>query len=147
MRCLLCALLLALTACGESGQPAVSGAGQLEALRGRWVVVNYWAQWCKPCIQEIPELNALERQYDGVTVVGVNYDGATGDDLERQLRQLGVAFTTLASDPATALGTTRPAVLPTTLVIDPQGRLRETLIGPQTLESLARATRQIAPAD
>ena len=145
MRGLLGALLLALAACGDSGPPAVSGAGQLRALRGQWVVVNYWAQWCKPCIREIPELNALERQYDAVTVVGVNYDGATGDALQAQLKQLGVAFVTLASDPAAALGTTRPAVLPTTLIVDPDGQLQEILVGPQTLESLARAARQPAP--
>ena len=115
---------------------------QLDELRGQWVLINYWAQWCKPCIKEIPELNALDRDYPQVTVLGVNYDGATGQELNAQLDKLGVDFTTLARDPAAQLGVPRPAVLPTTLVLGPDGTLRQTLVGPQTLETLAHATEQ-----
>jgi thiol-disulfide isomerase/thioredoxin len=117
----------------------------LDQLRGQWVVINYWAQWCKPCIKEIPELNKLNRQYRQVTVLGVNYDGATGQELELQLEKLGIAFATLPEDPARQLGVPRPVVLPTTLILDPHGQLHATLVGPQTLESLAQATGQ-APA-
>ncbi len=107
-------------------------------------MINYWAQWCKPCIEEIPQLNALDAQYTQVTVLGVNYDGASGAELEQQRQKLGVAFASLAADPAAQLGTTRPVVLPTTLILDPAGQLVATLIGPQTLESLAQATGQAA---
>lgn len=134
------ALALALCACGE-GQKT-TGELQLDALRGQWVVINYWAQWCKPCIREIPELNALDQRYPRVTVLGVNYDGATGEELEQQLHKLGVAFTMLSADPARQLGVPRPVVLPTTLVLDPGGQLSATLVGPQTVASLARATGQ-----
>lgn len=133
-------LALSLAACGNS-QPPV-GSLQLDTLRGQWVVINYWAQWCKPCIKEIPELNELDRKYPGVTVLGVNFDGATGDELQAQLDTLGVQFTTLLKDPAATLSVPRPAVLPTTLVLNPQGELVATLIGPQTLESLAHAAGQ-----
>ena len=54
------ALLLSLVlfaAC--TGDADHGGAPRLADLRGYWVVINYWAQWCKPCIEEIPELNAL----------------------------------------------------------------------------------------
>lgn len=133
-------LALSLVACGR--QHAATPEADLQALRGQWVVVNYWAQWCKPCIAEMPHLNALDNIYDSVTVLGVNYDGAQGADLEQQRQALGVAFASVA-DPAAQLGTTRPTVLPTTLIIDPQGQLAGTLLGPQTLESLARATGQV----
>lgn len=137
------ALTLALTACG--GGSGTADPMNLDQLRGQWVVINYWAQWCKPCIKEIPELNKLNRQYRQVTVLGVNYDGATGQELDLQLEKLGIAFTTLPGDPARQLGVPRPVVLPTTLILDPQGQLHATLVGPQTLESLAQATGQ-APA-
>jgi len=137
------ALTLALTACGGGGKTA--DPINLDQLRGQWVVINYWAQWCKPCIKEIPELNDLNQQYRRVTVLGVNYDGATGQELEQQLQKLGITFTTLPGDPARQLGVPRPVVLPTTLILDPQGQLSATLVGPQTLESLAQATGQ-APA-
>lgn len=135
-------LALALSAC--SAPQAPTSELQLDQLRGQWVVINYWAQWCKPCIKEVPELNRLNRDYAGVTVLGVNYDGASGDDLASQVAQLGIDFTNLAVDPSAQLGIARPVVLPTTLIIDPNGQLQKTLIGPQTLASLAQATSQDA---
>lgn len=135
---LLCAVLT-LSACGNPGAP---GTPSLNELRGQWVVINYWARWCKPCIEEIPELNALDTRYDTVTVLGVNYDGATGEELRRQAADFGVTFALLEADPSAELGIPRPVVLPTTLVLDPQGKLTATLLGPQTLESLAAATGQ-----
>jgi thiol-disulfide isomerase/thioredoxin len=139
---LLClGLLLSLLACTR--QEGATPAADLQALRGQWVVINYWAQWCKPCIEEIPQLNALDRTYEQVTVLGVNYDGAEGAELEQQRQTLGVEFASV-TDPAAQLGSPRPVVLPTTLILDPQGEVAATLVGPQTLESLARATGQIA---
>jgi thiol-disulfide isomerase/thioredoxin len=132
-------MLLTLAACSPAEQPV--NTLNLDALRGQWVVINYWAIWCKPCIQEIPELNALA-ELPEVTVLGVNYDGTSGEELNQQLQKLGVAFPTLATDPSAQLGIARPVVLPTSLVLGPKGELRDTLIGPQTLETLAAATNQ-----
>jgi thiol-disulfide isomerase/thioredoxin len=137
-----CALILSLLACTERNGAA--DAPPLESLRGQWVVINYWAQWCKPCIEEIPHLNTLDRDYAQVTVLGVNYDGASGAELERQRQQLGVAFASLEADPAEQLGKARPVVLPTTFIVNPEGKLAAELIGPQTLESLVQATGQAA---
>lgn len=112
---------------------------RLQESKGQWVYVNYWAQWCKPCIKEIPELNALDADHNDITVLGVNYDGVTGQELEQQLTSLKVGFDTLSSDPSEALGIPRPMVLPTTVIIAPSGELHSTLLGPQTLETLLRA--------
>ena len=137
------AALLALSACTEA--PEQNLTRTIEDLRGQWVVINYWAKWCKPCIREIPELNELNRKYEQVSVLGVNYDGATGEELATQLLELGVEFPMLEQDPAPGLGVPRPQVLPTTLILDPSGQLTQTLVGPQTLASLARATQQSQP--
>lgn len=119
-----------------------------DPLRGspEWTFVNYWAEWCKPCIKEIPELNALNTR-DGFRVLGVNFDGATGDALAAQQDALGVAFPTLAEDPAARFALVRPQVLPTTLVLAPGGELHSVLIGPQTADSLIAATRRPAAED
>jgi thiol-disulfide isomerase/thioredoxin len=117
----------------------VSGCSEREA-SSDWTFVNYWAEWCKPCIKEIPELNRLNER-DGYRVLGVNFDGATGEDLDAQIAALGVAFPTLAEDPGAGYGLDRPRVLPTTLVVAPDGSLRHVLVGPQTAESLIAATR------
>ena len=137
---LILAAILSLLGCTKNGPGAT--APSLEGLQGQWVVINYWAQWCAPCIKEIPELNRLDQDYARVTVVGVNYDGTNGHELELQRQKLGVTFASLESDPAAQLGIPRPVVLPTTLILDPTGRLVATLIGPQTLASLVQATQQ-----
>ena len=143
MKALLClGVLLSLLAC--SRQEATAPNLELEDLRGQWVVINYWAIWCKPCIVEIPQLNQLDTQYPQVTVLGVNYDGASGAELEQQKQKLGVTFASLELDPAAQLGIPRPTVLPTTLILDPDGQLVTTLLGPQTLASLVQATAQEA---
>jgi thiol-disulfide isomerase/thioredoxin len=130
-------LTFLLLGCAE--QSGDSPTASLEELRGQWVVINYWAQWCKPCIEEIPELNALDQKYEQVTVLGVNYDGAIGEALAQQQTRLGLAFASLEADPSAQLGIPRPIVLPTTLILDPDGQLVTTLVGPQTIESLGQA--------
>ena len=100
----------------------------------QWNVVNYWAIWCKPCRQEIPELNQLN-QIENVVVLGVNFDGKVGEALISDADDLGIAFD-IIDDPAAYLNISRPSVLPTTLVLSPEGTLVATLVGPQTAESI-----------
>jgi thiol-disulfide isomerase/thioredoxin len=112
----------------------------LKDLQGQWLVINYWAVWCKPCIEEIPELNSFAHQYSQqVRVFGVNFDGISGKELSAASTLLGIDFPTLATDPASQLGYERPSVLPTTIVINPQGQLHKILLGPQTAASLSQA--------
>ena len=103
-------------------------------VRNQWNVINYWAIWCKPCREEIPELNQLD-QIENVVVLGVNFDGKVGKALAADADELGIAFD-IIDDPASSLNITRPSVLPTTLVLSPEGTLVATLVGPQTAESI-----------
>ena len=106
----------------------------------RWQLINYWAVWCKPCIEEIPELNELARKHgDLVRVTGVNFDGMTGEELAAEAEKLGVEFELLETDPASALGYNRPRALPTTVLINPAGEITHILEGPQTSDSLYQA--------
>ena len=100
----------------------------------QWNVVNYWAIWCVPCRQEIPELNQLN-QIENVVVLGVNFDGKVGEALISHAGDLGIAFD-IIDDPASRLKISRPSVLPTTLLLSPEGTLVATLVGPQTAESI-----------
>ena len=100
----------------------------------QWNVVNYWAIWCKPCREEIPELNQLN-QIENVVVLGVNFDGKVGEALISDAGDLGIAFD-IIDDPVAYLNISRPSVLPTTLVLSPEGALVATLVGPQTAESI-----------
>lgn len=135
---LLLALALTLAGCAREEE---APAGTLHT-PGQWLLVNYWAEWCKPCIEEIPELAAFARAHaDRARVVLVNFDGATGEALAQQAQTLGIPQDLLlASDPAPELGLERPQALPATFVIGPDGRQRSVLLGPQTVASLAAAT-------
>jgi len=129
MACL--TVLVSIAGCGSSDP--------IDAHRGEWVFINYWAIWCKPCVHEVPELNALHAR-TGYTVLGVNYDGELGEKLAAQLDKLAIEFPTLENDPAQRFGVERPQVLPTTLLISPDGDLHRVLIGPQTADTLLAAT-------
>jgi thiol-disulfide isomerase/thioredoxin len=111
--------------------PAPSGPAEAQG----WRILNYWAEWCSPCRDEIPELNALSKE-TSVTVFGVNYDGVEGEALDALIKDFDIRFGSLSQEAASRLGATRPQVLPTTLILNPQDELVGTLVGPQTAESL-----------
>ncbi len=103
-------------------------------VEGQWLVINYWADWCPPCRKEIPELNLLAEQLkdQGVQVFAVNYDGLQGEDLQHAIREFNFTITVLTEDPAARLQLPRSEGLPVTYIVDPQGKLREQLLGEQT---------------
>ena len=102
--------------------------------------VNYWAEWCGPCIEEIPELNRLHADSPGAQVLGVNFDGLPAAEQREQMQRLGIAFPVALVDPGPTLSVAVPEVLPSTYVL--RGTppvVTAVLRGPQTLESLEAA--------
>ena len=75
---------------------------------GQWRLINYWALWCTPCREEIPELNNIDSAAD-ITVLGVNYDEQKGEALGRQRSEMGITFANLPQDPATTEACTHRA--------------------------------------
>ena len=135
------ALLLTITvgSCAPTDFEYADGApGRYADWRGHWVFINYWAEWCAPCRYEIPQLNALRKELSagGGLVVGVNYDGVDGDGLRALMQRMGIEYPVATTDPRMRYGYQMPAVLPTTVVIDPKGTIIATLVGPQTQASL-----------
>ena len=116
------------TGCSHDDRQSVPGDGQ-------WRVINWWAVWCGPCRDEIPELNALAKD-PTIQVLGVNFDRKVGEALQADRERLRIEFPILRHDPAEQLGVPRPTVLPTTLVVNPEGVVIATLVGPQTQSSL-----------
>lgn len=144
---LLFCLAPGLAGCGA--QPpllfADGSAGTFQDWNGRWLVINYWAEWCAPCRDEIPELNTLHQERPWfASVVGVNYDGLQGAKLNEAIVRMGIEFPVLLADPKPHWGYADPLVLPMTAIIAPDGLLHRQLLGPQTQESLMAAMR-VAP--
>jgi len=123
------------------GEAVIRGAKgeliDLAKLKEQWVVVNYWAEWCAPCREEIPELNELHHahQGNGVVVIGVNFDAPELAELQRQIAALGVQFPVAQEDISARMGFEVPGVLPTTYVLGPAAQQHK-LIGPQTRKDI-----------
>ncbi len=148
---LLCGILLTaiiLTGCQQ--QPPIKAQAiifteqngteiSLTSLAGKWVFINFWASWCKPCYQEISSLNAFAKEYKNkVQVFGVSYDHVSDVQLVALIKKMNIQFSTLKYDPSATLGVNNLAGLPATLIINPAGKLVKTLYGEQTVESLAK---------
>lgn len=130
---------LLLAACGQPATPVLADAsGQPLNTSGHWLLINYWATWCKPCRQEIPELNALHHELaqQGVMVLGYNFDQLEGTALFAAGRQLDIQFPLLSSAAPGQLGLPAVMGIPVTYLVDPQGRHRDRLTGEQTRSSL-----------
>jgi len=109
----------------------------LSDLKGKWIIFNYWADWCPPCIKEIPELNNLQRNYSNkLKVFLINFDMLEGEELNQQLKKFNVKVDSLLSDPSTIYNWVIPENLPVTFIINKNGDLEHTLVGPQTEEEI-----------
>lgn len=97
-----------------------------------WLVINYWAIWCAPCREEIPELNELAADDPGrVRVLGVNFDAAAAETHAEHVKEMGVKFESISHEQAESFGIQRPSSLPATYLIH-HGELKKILHGPQT---------------
>ena len=132
--------LLLLNGCGveQSRYDLLNGGSvYFEELRGKVVLINYWAEWCRPCRIEIPELNHFAQQHpDSVRILSVNFDGVKGEALLQQVQALGIEFDTLLQDPRDDLAVPASGGLPETIVLNRSGEVQEVLVGPQTRQSL-----------
>jgi len=99
----------------------------LASLRGKVVVVNFWASWCGPCVDELPVLGRLAGR-DGVAVVGVNYKEPL-DTIERFTQAHPLSYPVLRDRTGDAFKAWTPGVMPTTIVLDRNGRARWRTVG------------------
>jgi peroxiredoxin len=124
-----------------SGPALGGGRLRLASLRGRVVVVNFWASWCAPCRGEAPALEALSQQ---CRPLGVRFAGVDERDdrfaAQAFERSFGIGYPSL-SDPASEIvlafhGAVQPQAIPSTLVIDRQGRIAAEIVGASTYSRL-----------
>ena len=123
---------------------------RLSSLRGRVVVLNFWATWCIPCRAEIPELNAIQRELGdkGLTIVGASWDDTT-DLIKGFQGEIKQDYTVLTGGEAVQQKFGGIPSLPTTYIIDRDGNIREKIIGGRDREGFETAVRPLldeAPA-
>lgn len=114
----------------------------LAAERGHWVIVNFWATWCIPCIKEMPDISAFVRSHKNVRAIGLAYDDSEPADIKAFVAKHPVSYpiaqVTMEHAPKdfdTPLG------LPTTYLIAPDGTVAKPFVGPVTSASLGAAIK------
>jgi len=109
----------------------------LAAQRGKWVIVNYWATWCVPCIKEMPDISRFVTAHKNVAAIGLAYEDSEPADIKAFLAKHPVAYpiaqVTLDQPPKDF---DEPRGLPTTYLISPDGKVAKHIVGPVTEASL-----------
>lgn len=111
-----------------------------EQLRGSQVVANFWATWCAPCVEEMPELSALatEVRASGTRFLGVGVDNQ--DAIAKFAKRIKVDYPLVVANATGAFLATRfgntTGGLPYTVVIDPAGKVKKQILGRVAIDSL-----------
>ena len=104
----------------------------LADLRGRVVVLNYWATWCPPCLEEMPSLEKLHQALvsKGLSVIAVSVDERFGD-IEAFVDRFGLSFLVLHDNGKKVSRRYQTFKYPETYIIDRNGRLKSKVVGPR----------------
>jgi cytochrome c biogenesis protein CcmG, thiol:disulfide interchange protein DsbE len=117
-------------------QIQIPGASRLADLRGKVVVLNFWATWCPPCVEETQSLNLLQKAIaaKGGVVLGVSVD-EDPTAYDKFLRDNHVVFPTYRDPTRMTVADYGTSMFPETYLIDRNGRLARKIVGPQDWQS------------
>jgi peroxiredoxin len=117
----------------------------LKDLRGKVVLLNFWATWCPPCKAEMPDLEALYREYGAArdfVVVGANLEEDAGA-VEAFVRERGLSFPVLLDSEGATAGSFGVRGLPATFIIDREGRIRDAWNGQIAREAMLARLQKV----
>ena len=109
----------------------------LAAQRGNWVIVNFWATWCVPCIKEMPDISRFVATHKNVRAIGLAYEDSEPADIKAFLAKHPVIYPIAQVTLDKPLKDfDEPRGLPTTYLISPDGKVAKPIVGPVTEASL-----------
>ncbi len=114
---------------------------QLSDYKGKWVLVNYWATWCPPCLEEVPDLVNLydQRRKKDLMVLGIVLDYKSAKEVAEYVDDMLMSYPIVLGDDAVTAQIGSADVLPTTFIYNPQGELvkiKRGLITKQYIEKI-----------
>ena len=118
---------------------AVNGSKvNLNQYQGRWLVVNYWATWCPPCIAEMPELQSFHDEHldKGAMVIGINAENISKQQLMTFLDDYFITYPNFVAGPTQQSELGLIPGLPTTFMVSPKGEVVARQVGPVTREMI-----------
>jgi thiol-disulfide isomerase/thioredoxin len=111
--------------------------------RGKWVVVNYWATYCGPCVAELPTLNSVARHYKGkLVVLGMEAGETPADELKQFAQERRLSFPVVPTQDSTMFALGLIYGVPTTFIVSPEGKVVDTHMGAITAAQVQKYLRQ-----
>ncbi len=140
LRCLLLLLILPFSshAADFSLEDMQGKVHRLADYRGKWVLINFWATWCPPCITEIPELSSLHNAHkdNDLVVIGIVIDSGSRKRVADFAKARGIRYTVVMGDEKIAAQIGEMEVLPTSYLYAPNGEQVSYQPGEVTRESI-----------
>jgi len=124
----------------------LEGATQsLNQYRNQWVIVNFWATWCGPCIREIPELMAFAKRYpEQVQVLGIAFEKTPVDEIRAFVAEFGVSYPVFLIGDQPLVPMEPLKGLPSTFLVSPSGQVVHSHVGPVSENELVGWLAQYA---
>jgi thiol-disulfide isomerase/thioredoxin len=110
----------------------------LAGYRGKWLIVNFWATWCAPCLEEIPDLVAIRESRKDLEVIGVAMEFQDARQVVQFADGMFVNYPIVLGDRKISERIGKVDGLPTTFIYDPQGRLAQRHVGKITRKQIER---------
>jgi thiol-disulfide isomerase/thioredoxin len=110
----------------------------LSQYKGKWVIVNYWATWCPPCLEEVPDFVALydSRKNKDVMIFGIAFDYQSAKEVAEYVDDMLMSYPIVLGDDEVAKQIGYSELLPTTFIYNPRGELVKTKHGKVTKQYL-----------
>jgi thiol-disulfide isomerase/thioredoxin len=142
---LFCLLLSVSTGAQAKGFTFTDHTGKklmLSDYKGKWVLVNFWATWCPPCLKEIPDLVSLYQSRSDVMVIGIAMDYSDPKTVLKYVKSMSIPYPIVLGDRKIAAQIGPLSMLPTTYVFDPSGNPAVYKVGLVSRESLEEFMRE-----